>query len=109
MPAYAAIWQQRTLRRVDRAYMEPWAEIWARRIGAIFLESYLKTTRGASFIPADPEALQILLEASLLEKAAYELVYEINNRPDWATIAARGIRSLLKSEIKLTPTEPVPT
>jgi predicted trehalose synthase len=67
------------------------------RIGELFLESYLETTRGASFIPADGEALQILLEASLLEKAAYELAYEINNRPDWAAIAARGIRSLLKA------------
>jgi maltose alpha-D-glucosyltransferase/alpha-amylase len=97
--AYAALWQQRTLRGVDTEYVEPWAEIWAQRIGKIFLESYLETTRGASFIPADAEALQILLEASLLEKAAYELTYEINNRPDWAAIAARGIRSLLKAPI----------
>jgi maltose alpha-D-glucosyltransferase/alpha-amylase len=103
--AYAALWQQRTLRGVDTAYVEPWAEIWARRIGETFLDSYLETTRGASFIPAEPEALQILLEASLLEKAAYELAYELNNRPDWATIAARGIRSLLKPEraVKAVP------
>ena len=83
--------------------MEPWAEIWARGIGATFLESYLATTRGTSFIPADPEALRILLEASLLEKAAYELAYEINNRPDWATIAARGIRSLLTLDGSVKP------
>ena len=75
--------------------LQAWAEIWAQRIGRDFLDAYLDAARGASFLPADPKALAILLEALLLEKAAYEIWYELNNRPDWAFIPARGIRRIL--------------
>lgn len=72
-----------------------WAEIWAQRIGRDFLDAYLDAARGASFLPADPKSLAILLDALLLEKAVYEVWYELNNRPDWAFIPARGIRRIL--------------
>jgi maltose alpha-D-glucosyltransferase/alpha-amylase len=32
----------------------------------------------------------------LLEKAAYELGYELNNRPDWVRIRLRGIRQIME-------------
>jgi len=94
--AYSALLRQKTYRPEDRAYLEPWADAWAARISKIFLDSYLATTKGASFIPSDPAALEVLLEVLLLEKAAYEIVYELNNRPDWVILPARGIRNLLK-------------
>lgn len=94
--AYSALLRQRTLRPEDKAYLEPWAEAWAARISRIFLDSYLETTKGASFIPADRAVLDVLLDVLLLEKAAYEIVYELNNRPDWVILPARGIRSLLR-------------
>ena len=68
---------------------------WVGRISGDFLEAYLATARGASFIPADPEALATLLEVHLLEKAAYEVCYELNNRPDWIHIPVRGILGIL--------------
>jgi predicted trehalose synthase len=40
--------------------------------------------------------LDALLDALLLEKAAYEVVYELNNRPDWVFIPLRGIRRILE-------------
>jgi len=36
------------------------------------------------------DELEILLEAFLLEKAVYELGYELNNRPDWVIIPIGG-------------------
>jgi maltose alpha-D-glucosyltransferase/alpha-amylase len=95
--AFSALWRQHTLRAEDRVTLEPWAEAWAQHINLIFLASYLKTTHGASFVPKDPAAIQVLLEVLLLEKAAYEIVYELNNRPDWVILPARGIQSILKS------------
>jgi maltose alpha-D-glucosyltransferase/alpha-amylase len=72
--------------------------MWAEEIGRIFLEAYLETTRGASFIPARPEDLSVLLENHQLEKATYEVAYELDNRPDWAVIAARGIKRIVRKQ-----------
>lgn len=94
--AYASLWQGATVRAEDAAFLEPWADIWAQEIQRIFLESYLETAGAAPFIPQDPGTLKILLDALLLEKAAYEVVYELNNRPDWVVLPARGIRSILR-------------
>ena len=86
---------QHPLRDGSDRELQAWAEIWAQRIGRDFLDAYLDAARGASFLPADPKSLAILLEALLLEKAVYEVWYELNNRPDWAFIPARGIRRIL--------------
>jgi len=40
----------------------------------------------------------VLLDAFLLEKALYELAYELNNRPDWVRIPIQGILELLEGE-----------
>ena len=37
----------------------------------------------------------MLLDAHLLEKAFYEIAYELNNRPDWLRIPLRGVLELL--------------
>jgi maltose alpha-D-glucosyltransferase/alpha-amylase len=63
------------------------------------LHSYLEKANSASFIPEDREELQTLLQTYLLEKAVYELGYELNNRPDWVQIPIRGIEFVLKSSV----------
>jgi maltose alpha-D-glucosyltransferase/alpha-amylase len=40
----------------------------------------------------------VLLDALLLEKAIYELGYELNNRPEWVKIPLQGIQQLLGAE-----------
>ena len=75
--------------------LEHWAEFWQRWVSAEFLKSYLQEAGGARFIPGSRNELRVLLEALLLEKAVYELSYELNNRPDWVGIPIRGIRQLL--------------
>ena len=57
---------------------------------------FLKTTAGAIFIPNNSEDLQIMLEAYLLDKAVYEIGYELNNRPTWVLIPIRGIKHILQ-------------
>ncbi|MFH0995123.1 MAG: putative maltokinase, partial [Pseudomonadota bacterium] len=77
------------------AKLEHWAEFWHRWVSAEFLRSYLQAAGGSRFIPATRDELCVLLRSLLLEKAIYELSYEMNNRPDWIGIPLRGIRQLL--------------
>ncbi|HLQ62387.1 MAG TPA: maltose alpha-D-glucosyltransferase [Candidatus Acidoferrales bacterium] len=72
-----------------------WARFWAGCVSASFLRGYLDTAGPASFVPASPQEREVLLNALLLEKALYELRYELNSRPDWVRIPLRGILDLV--------------
>ena len=93
--AYSALWQP-AMRPEDIPFLERWADIWYREMSSVFLQSYLKATEEASFIPQDDAEFQILLEAYLLDKAVYEVGYELNHRPDWVVIPIRGIKHILQ-------------
>ncbi len=66
-------------------------------MAAVFLEGYFSTAgmEGSVFLPADPSVREQWLRFFELEKALYELDYELNNRPDWAHIPARGLIRIL--------------
>ncbi len=57
--------------------------------------AYLETSAGGAWLPESRSDLNVLLDTSLLEKAVYELTYELNNRPLWVPIALMGLRDLL--------------
>ena len=94
--AYSALWQP-AMRKEDVPFLERWADLWYRHMGSVFLQSYLKTIGTAIFIPQNSEDLQIMLEAYLLDKAVYEIGYELNNRPGWVVIPVRGIKHILQA------------
>jgi len=73
-----------------------WAEGWYACVADGFLSAYLESARGACFIPPNHDELSTLLRVHLLEKAVYELGYELNNRPDWVAIPLAGISQLLR-------------
>jgi maltose alpha-D-glucosyltransferase/alpha-amylase len=94
--AYSALWQP-AMRSEDIPFLERWGDLWYRHMSSVFFQSYMKTTAGAPFIPADEADLQVLLEAYLLDKAVYEIGYELNNRPSWVVIPLRGIKHILET------------
>ena len=94
--AYSALWQP-AMRSEDVPFLEQWADLWYRQMGSVFLQSYLSTAASAIFVPQNSEDFQIILEAYLLDKAVYEIGYELNHRPDWVVIPIRGIKHILKS------------
>jgi maltose alpha-D-glucosyltransferase/alpha-amylase len=77
---------------VDR--LAPWADVWETWVGAVFLRAYLTATRGHAFLPANDDDLDALLRAFVLDKAMYELGYELNNRPEWVHIPLTGLMRL---------------
>jgi maltose alpha-D-glucosyltransferase / alpha-amylase len=78
----------------DAGPLEPWAKLWEACVSAAFLSSYRESTSGAELAPAAAEDLALLLDAFVLDKALYELSYELNNRPSWVRIPLHGILSL---------------
>jgi trehalose synthase-fused probable maltokinase len=74
--------------------LEPWAGRWLASIREAFLEGYLAETWevGAPFLPRSREVLAAVLRVFELDKAIYEIDYEINNRPAWLRIPLEGLR-----------------
>ena len=63
-------------------------------MGAEFLRVYRHTAHDAGFLPSSEENFRKMLEIFLMDKALYELSYELNNRPTWVRIPLLGILSL---------------
>jgi len=68
---------------------------WEERARQRFLERYLETVDRA-LLPAGEAAIDRLLAVFELEKAVYELRYELDNRPDWVRIPVAGIERLME-------------
>ncbi|MEP7105794.1 MAG: phosphotransferase, partial [Chloroflexota bacterium] len=69
---------------------------WAAEVSDAYLQGYVETPGigGASFMPRTADETRLLLDVMLIEKALYELRYEINSRPTWARIPLRGLLDL---------------
>lgn len=83
------------VQREDYSLLESWVRFWVTWTSVAFLRSYLAVSGEAPFVPKPHDAIQTLLDVYLLEKALYELQYELNNRPNWAHIPLKGILGLL--------------
>ncbi len=94
--AYSALSQQDSLRQDDMEYVEQWAEQWYHYVSGFYMQSYLEKVGGQDFIPGEKKHIDVLVQTFLLEKAIYELNYELNNRPDWVIIPIRGIKNIMR-------------
>ena len=74
--------------------LAPWADLWETWVRAIFLRAYFTAAGKAAFLPAHEEDRETLLHSFVLDKAMYELGYELNNRPDWVHIPLTGLLRL---------------
>ncbi|MCW2990813.1 MAG: hypothetical protein JWM73_1407 [Solirubrobacterales bacterium] len=73
-------------------------EGWEESAREAFLAGYLQSV-DASLLPPGRAATEQLLAIFELEKAVYELRYELNNRPDWVKIPVAGILRLLEAPV----------
>ncbi len=89
--AYATLlnWSARHGEPLDS--LEPWARLWERSASVEFLRGYHEAAAGAGFLPSGPRELHALLDAFRLDKALYEVTYELDNRPVWVRIPLLGI------------------
>jgi maltose alpha-D-glucosyltransferase/alpha-amylase len=92
--AYGTLINYTARRPEDFARLEPWTQLWERFVAAEFLRAYRNTARGAQFLPANSIDFRKLLDVFLLDKALYEILYELNSRPGWVRIPMLGMMSL---------------
>jgi len=86
-----------TVRPQDEPRLLPWRKVWLASVSNIFLSGYVQTAGAAPFIPDSEASATKLLHGFLLEKAFYELNYELNNRPDWIDIPITGILEMIEN------------
>jgi maltose alpha-D-glucosyltransferase/alpha-amylase len=76
-------------RRFER--VAAWVKFWYISIAGVFLEAYLREISREPILPANSDELRLMLDLFLLEKAIYELGYELQHRPDWVPVALQGV------------------
>jgi maltose alpha-D-glucosyltransferase/alpha-amylase len=69
--------------------LEPWARVWEQASSAVFLQAYRQVA--SELLPTDPRACRAVLDAYQLDKACYEVLYELSHRPAWAWIPLRHL------------------
>jgi maltose alpha-D-glucosyltransferase/alpha-amylase len=92
--AFVALTQYTTRRPEEFGQLESWARLWDTSVSSEFLRAYRETIGDSPIVPADRRDFTALLHLYMLDKALYELVYELNNRPTWIRIPLQGILSL---------------
>jgi len=85
-----------TASSVDLAAIRPWIDFWVRWVSASFLAAYLAAVGRAVFLPKSRDELTLLIDLYTLDKAIYELRYELENRPDWVRIPLQGILDIIR-------------
>jgi maltose alpha-D-glucosyltransferase/alpha-amylase len=81
----------------DLARAEAWLRFWYGWVSAVFLQGYLEVVGSTALVPSDSKDLGTLLEAYLMDKAIYEIRYELGHRPDWLAIPLGGVLELLRA------------
>ena len=98
---YGGLFLNNQVRKEDINRVLPYSEMWHNYMSGIFMQAYMETVDGHAFIPKDKEDLDVLMRTFLLEKAVYELNYELNSRPDWVIVPLKGIKAIMQGEVSV--------
>ncbi len=102
--ASAAIDRSPDLTAEERVNLDPRIREWAAHMRDAYWESYREALDGDTRLwPADEEQTRALLELFLLEKALYEIEYEITNRPTWSHIPLEATLRILEQRKVISP------
>lgn len=96
--AYGGLLLNNQMRKEDMHRLLPYAEYWYRLMSGMFIDAYFDTVASSKFIPSNKKDLEVLIRTFMLEKAVYELGYELNNRPDWVAVPLRSIIAMMSRD-----------
>lgn len=90
--AFGKILLNENYRDRDLEFLESWADQWQHYVGRFYLGAYMDRMGMGNSLTHEYD---VLVRTFLIEKAVYELGYELNGRPDWTKIPLRGIDYLI--------------
>ena len=82
----------------DRQRVAPLVAAWRRESEAAFMAAYREAANASVTVPQDPEDAARLIQLFLMEKALYEVRYELDTRPEWLRIPIAGLFETLQPE-----------
>ncbi|MDQ2694593.1 MAG: maltose alpha-D-glucosyltransferase [Pseudomonadota bacterium] len=96
--AHATLLRMTGEKIADPDRLEPLARQWERLAVAAFMAGYEEGVQGCPVYPEAPTYARSLIDLFIVEKAFYELRYELDNRPDWIGVPLGGLLALLVDE-----------
>ncbi|MEX1037356.1 MAG: maltose alpha-D-glucosyltransferase [Acidimicrobiia bacterium] len=80
----------------SREHLANWTQTIHRWLTSELVSGYREAVGESTIVPSDPDHFQELLDVLIVEKAAYELEYEVNNRPEFVSVPLSGILDTLR-------------
>ncbi len=96
--AAAAVRQMAEIQPSALPVLQERAEEWRRQVTDAFMQRYRAEMAGVRSMPADPAVAGALVDFFTLEKAMYEIDYELAHRPAWTVIPLAGVLALVEAE-----------
>jgi maltose alpha-D-glucosyltransferase/alpha-amylase len=94
---YASLFLFTHNRAEDLESFLPWAKACEAWSSASFLKGYLNAMEGSHLVPSDRGEFFRALLPFMIDKAFYEVFYEVNNRPDWLRVPVSSVLEYLKA------------
>ncbi len=94
---YATIFSNMEDFEYSKSTLFHFADVLYSYMVAVFLKRYVKYVQSHNLSVGYKKEIEFILEYCLLEKAVYELGYELNSRPRWAVIPLKGISKIINS------------
>jgi maltose alpha-D-glucosyltransferase/alpha-amylase len=94
---YATIFSEKNNFKLSKEELFESGEKYYKAISAIFLNKYVNTAMDNRLDIGYKSEIKNLLEYHLLEKAVYEIGYELKARPEWVIIPLTGIKQILEN------------
>ncbi|MEM0577586.1 trehalose synthase [Flavobacterium polysaccharolyticum] len=97
---YATIFNNKDKYNYEQVELFMAGELLYKYFVGIFLQTYTEVAQGGNLNIGYKNEIDFLLKYCLLEKAVYELGYELNSRPRWSVIPLTGIASIMNFKTK---------
>jgi len=85
------------VRSEDLPLLDQWARAWVCWVSGTYLHAYMDLMSDAPVLPSRTEDIAVVLDGYLLQKALYEVNYELNSRPEWVGVPLQGILQVLET------------